>query len=145
MTTQVLWAVLAAASVFYFLGLWIGITQTREERDQMSDFKYGLGYKLRDSITGFEGVVVGRGDHITGCNTYGLQPGAKDGKYEESRWFDENRLTVIDADVTRALPDDLRAQVEARNRPTLVQNARPVETRRTGAGPNPEQTRSNPR
>ena len=64
-------------------------------------FAYILGDTLYDRITTFRGVVTGRADYITGCNTYLLQPqGLKDGSPIESRWIDEDRL-VYDAAVPR--------------------------------------------
>jgi hypothetical protein len=53
--------------------------------------------EVRDIITGFRGVIIGRCDYITGCNQYLVQPGLdKDAKFVESRWVDEDRLLVID-------------------------------------------------
>ena len=64
----------------------------------MSDFKFGLGDKVGDKVTGFTGVIVGRGDHISGCNTYGIQPLAlKDGQPQDVKWLDEPRLLVMEA------------------------------------------------
>jgi hypothetical protein len=54
-----------------------------------------LGVKAKDKITGFEGVVSGHADYLTGCDQYLVTPtvdekgGARDG-----RWFDEQRLEV---------------------------------------------------
>ena len=54
------------------------------------------GIRVRDKITGFEGAVTGRADYITGCNQYLVSP-EMDGKdFKESRWFDEQRLDVLD-------------------------------------------------
>lgn len=59
----------------------------------MSDFKFQLGESVSDKVTGFEGAVIGRADHISGCNTYGVQPTQlKDGDMKEAKWFDEPRL-----------------------------------------------------
>jgi len=64
------------------------------------DFKFALGSKLRDKVTGFEGVVTGRGDHISGCDTYGLQNQTlKDGAPQDLKWFDEPRLELVSSDV----------------------------------------------
>lgn len=54
-----------------------------------------LGFGAEDKITGFKGVITGFCCYLTGCNQYLLQPriGA-DGKLEESRWFDEQRLDI---------------------------------------------------
>lgn len=61
----------------------------------MSEFIYDLGVKAKDKLTGFEGILIGRADHITGCNTYGLKPKTdKDGKVQEAEWFDEGMITI---------------------------------------------------
>lgn len=57
-----------------------------------------LGVKAKDKITGFEGVVTGHADYLTGCDQYLVQPpvGEK-GDARDGRWFDEQRLEVLDA------------------------------------------------
>lgn len=60
-------------------------------------FRFDIGATLRDKVTGFEGVVVGRGDHLSGCDTYGLQAKQlKDGYPQDIKWFDEPRLERVD-------------------------------------------------
>lgn len=57
-----------------------------------------LNSKVRDSITGFAGVVVGRTEYLFGCIHILVQPEeVKDGKPVEACWFDEQRLTVTAA------------------------------------------------
>ena len=52
-----------------------------------------LGKKVKDKITGFEGVVTGRVEYLTGCNQCLVQPKVgKDGGFKDSQWFDEQRL-----------------------------------------------------
>jgi hypothetical protein len=60
--------------------------------------KYDLGSKVRDIINGFEGVVTGRCEYITGCKQYIVAPAAldKDGKVQDSNWVDEMRLVLIE-------------------------------------------------
>ena len=59
-------------------------------------FKFDRGEKLRDKVTGFQGICISRGDHISGCNTYGVQPTMlKDGAPQDSKWFDEPRLESL--------------------------------------------------
>lgn len=54
-----------------------------------------LGKTATDKITGFTGIIIGFCCYLTGCNQYLVQPKAdKSGKVEESRWFDEQRLTI---------------------------------------------------
>ena len=59
-----------------------------------------LGQKAKDKITGFEGILVGRITYLTGCDQYGLSPPAKDGKVNDTQWFDEGRIVVTGPGVT---------------------------------------------
>jgi hypothetical protein len=55
--------------------------------------KYELGEELKDIVTGFVGVVMGRTEYLTGCNHYGLVPRTlKDGIPMDYQWIDETRL-----------------------------------------------------
>ncbi len=54
-----------------------------------------LGTKMKDQITGFEGVVVGYTQYLTGCSQLLLTPKAKDGAIVESYWFDEQRCARV--------------------------------------------------
>lgn len=60
----------------------------------MTEFKFELGEEVEDIITGLKGYIVGRCEHITGCNTYGIIGRKKktDGDYPASHWLDEPRL-----------------------------------------------------
>lgn len=56
-----------------------------------------LGSRVRDSITGFSGIVTGRCEYISGCNQALVAPAAKeDGTLPDSQWFDEQRLSRTD-------------------------------------------------
>ena len=57
-----------------------------------------LGKTAKDIVTGFEGIVTGRVEYLTGCNQYLVTPKIKDGASKsDALWFDENRLTVTKA------------------------------------------------
>ena len=62
----------------------------------MSKFLYEHGDTIADIITGFEGVVTGRADYITGCNQYSVTAKSeKTGKQEHGHmWLDENRVRL---------------------------------------------------
>ena len=56
-----------------------------------------LGLKVRDGVTGVEGVVTSVCFDLYGCVQVAVQPrGTKDGKLEDGRWFDEKRIKVLD-------------------------------------------------
>lgn len=60
------------------------------------DFKHDLGDKVRDSVTGFQGIVTCRSEHLNGCKRYGVQAQKlKDNKPAEAEWIDEAQLTSV--------------------------------------------------
>jgi len=56
-----------------------------------------LGDKVRDRITGFEGIATSVTTYVNGCVRYGVQPQAldKDGKPAEPQYFDIEQLQVV--------------------------------------------------
>lgn len=67
-----------------------------------------LGSSVKDVITGFAGIAIGRAEFMYGCSRIGVQPvKIKDGEPGEAFWFDEQRIDVIDekgAVTNRAAP-----------------------------------------
>ena len=60
------------------------------------EFKFDNGQVLKDKVSGFQGVVVGRTEYDTGCRHYGLQSQElHDGKPVDWEWFDESRLILV--------------------------------------------------
>ena len=57
-----------------------------------------LGDKVRDKITGIEGIATSRIEYMTGCTQFCLTIKAKKGadKYPESVYLDEDRLEVVE-------------------------------------------------
>jgi hypothetical protein len=56
--------------------------------------KTKLGHKATDIITGFEGVITGRCEYLTGCTQLLLAAPAKDGAAGVGAWFDEQRCRI---------------------------------------------------
>lgn len=55
-----------------------------------------LGDKARCSLTGFTGIVIGRVEHLTGCNQLYLLPNAdKENELKEGQWFDIERVEKV--------------------------------------------------
>ena len=64
-----------------------------------------LGSKVRDQITGMEGVAVCRSDWLHGCTRWGVQPEElHEGKPLEPQFFDEPQLEVIVPEPPKARP-----------------------------------------
>lgn len=69
----------------------------------MALFKYKLGLKVKDKVTGFTGIITARTQYLTGCNGYGITPPVdKDGKTGEWQHFDEGRLEIIDEGINKS-------------------------------------------
>jgi hypothetical protein len=73
--------------------------------------RINLGDKVRDTLTGIEGIVFGRTSYLTGCDHLGLKRPCigPDGKAFELHWVDEPLLELLEtqsyspADPERAL------------------------------------------
>ena len=59
--------------------------------------KINLGDKVKDSVTGFTGIAIGRTVWLHGCNRITVQPEGinKEGKVFEPHGFDEPQLIVL--------------------------------------------------
>lgn len=57
-----------------------------------------LGDRVRDRISGFEGIVVGVTDWLYGCRRPMVQPGTltADGKPTDAQSFDEPQLELLE-------------------------------------------------
>lgn len=69
-------------------------------------FKFELGARVKDIITGYKGVIGGRTQYLTGCVQYGIvkEGLTKDGTYPDWVWLDESRL-VLDSDKIAKVKD----------------------------------------
>lgn len=65
-----------------------------------------LGYRVRDKVTGYEGVVTTIGFDLYGCIQATINPGVgKDGKLADSCWFDIARLEKITTKPVMDIPN----------------------------------------
>ena len=53
-----------------------------------------LGDFVRDYVSGFEGIVIGKAEYLYGCVQILIQPESlqENGQPTESRWMDEQRF-----------------------------------------------------
>jgi hypothetical protein len=55
-----------------------------------------LGQKVKDPITGYKGIAIGKTIWLYGCTRIGVQAIVnKEGKVPELQWFDEPQLEAI--------------------------------------------------
>ena len=66
--------------------------ETTKEETQM---KIELGSRVKDVISEFTGIVIGRTEWLHGCTRYGIEGLAKDGKKGDIEWFDEARMEKL--------------------------------------------------
>jgi hypothetical protein len=61
-------------------------------------FKYPMNAIAKDTISGFQGVIIARNAHLFGCAQYGLAPQelSSDGSPRATEYFDEARIEIVD-------------------------------------------------
>ena len=75
----------------------------------MSKFKYKLGLKVKDKITGFKGIIVSRLQFLFGCNQYGVRPQKLEkGEPIDAHYIDEGRIKIIGKGIA---PKEVRVKV----------------------------------
>ena len=58
-----------------------------------SDTTLSMGDKVKDTITGFKGMIVARCQYINGCDQCLVKPGVDDdGKMLAGEWIDDQQL-----------------------------------------------------
>lgn len=66
-------------------------------------WRFRLGEKVKDSITGFEGTITSRIEYLNGCLQYCVEPKVgKEGKKEKYEYIDEGQLELIGAKARKA-------------------------------------------
>jgi hypothetical protein len=66
-----------------------------------------LGNKVRDIVTGYEGIATAKVEYLNGCVQYCVKPPAgKDGNMPEGAYLDEGQLTVVSAGVKVSTRDN---------------------------------------
>lgn len=78
-----------------------------------------LGYRVKDKVTGVEGVIESVCFDLYGCVVATVNRGIdKDGAPTESRWYDVKRLMVTSAEPVMLPPDFEAPEIGAADKPT---------------------------
>ncbi|MDR0682044.1 MAG: hypothetical protein LBG15_09395 [Dysgonamonadaceae bacterium] len=64
-----------------------------------------LGQKVRDIVSGFEGITTAKCEYLNGCVQYGVTPVSTDGKYPDTTYLDYKQLEVIEGGIEVASED----------------------------------------
>lgn len=67
-------------------------------RIPVDPFKFNIGDQVHDVVTGSVGIITGRHQWITGCNTYSINLPAEEGKESVRTVSDENVLEIVKRD-----------------------------------------------
>jgi len=60
--------------------------------------KFGLGDKVKDQVTGHEGIVIALNQWLNGCKQYCVKGKIdKDKKVPDGEWIDEGQLKLVKA------------------------------------------------
>lgn len=64
---------------------------------QAISFKFNMGDRVKDIVSGYTGVILAMTYYSTGCRHYGIAPEktGKDGNIREYEWLDESRLVLV--------------------------------------------------
>ena len=64
--------------------------------------KISLGKEAKDKVTGFQGIVTGKAEYLTGCHQFLVQPKCENnGAYPDAQWLDEGRLDFVGDALTK--------------------------------------------
>lgn len=82
-----------------------------------------LGIKMKDNITGFEGVAIAKTDWLYGCSRYTLQPIKlkDDGSLNDTQTFDELQLTAVEEVVKHEQPTTGGPRPSPKRNPNPIQ------------------------
>ena len=66
-----------------------------------------LGSRVRDKVTGHEGITSAYCVYLYGCAQYNIVGESKDGKIGDTYWFDEGRIEFVSNGVN---PEEVLAE-----------------------------------
>lgn len=69
----------------------------------MGKQKIKLGDKVKDKITGFEGIVISRIEYLNGCIQFGVKARVKNAALKEAEYIDEKQLKWIDEGINKTV------------------------------------------
>jgi hypothetical protein len=76
----------------------------------MSADAFTMGNKVRDLVSGIEGIITGRTEWLNGCVQFIVTPPLdKDGKKQDMLWVDWQQLELVDSGITAHVQAQLAA------------------------------------
>lgn len=72
------------------------LPNNNQNQIKMENFKIALESKVKDTVTGFTGIVTGRTQYVNSGNSYCLEGHVTDpGQKPPVMWIEEYRLTAV--------------------------------------------------
>ena len=74
---------------------------------QNNPHKFIIGQRVRDRVTGFEGVTISRIEYLNGCVQYCVKPEVdpkKPGTFPEGAYIDDAQLELVDEGILAPPP-----------------------------------------
>lgn len=71
------------------------ITTEETVKNQVVDFAFDTGDRVKSRVNGFEGIIIIRAQHLNGCIHYVIEGGMKDGKEVKIKAW-EPEIALID-------------------------------------------------
>lgn len=75
-----------------------------------------LGCKVKDKVTGYQGVLTSLSFDLYECVQFVITPPLKDGEILSGSWFDANRIEVLDYTPVMQQPDFSKGYVAEGNK-----------------------------
>lgn len=70
---------------------------------QSEIFRLDLGQRVKDTVTGFSGVITARCEYLTGCIQYSVTAEKLENGDSRQNWFDEDRLVALKGKINLAV------------------------------------------
>lgn len=67
---------------------------------QLGPWELRLGRRMRDRVTGLEGIATARVEYLNGCVQFCIKPPLNEGKPMDAEYVDQQQLEVVDAGVS---------------------------------------------
>lgn len=85
-----------------------------------------LGSKVRDVVTGYEGITTARYEYLNGCERYEVMATDKDGK-PDGHVFDVQQLELLEPPITMPRTEPVVAPAPPLRRTGGSRSSKPVE------------------
>jgi hypothetical protein len=73
----------------------------------LNKFRVQLGDKVKDTVSGLEGIAVARSEYLNGCRQIAIEMAAEKGE-RKTEWVDEQRVAILECEAFKPLPSSAK-------------------------------------